>query len=59
MPIDVSILISGGAAGQGIQTVDDLLIQVCRRTGLHVLAVNNYESRIRGGHSKAPNVYLG
>ncbi len=50
MSIDINILI-GGAAGQGIQTVGDLLVQVCRKTGLHVLAVNNYESRIRGGHS--------
>ncbi|WP_269719151.1 2-oxoacid:acceptor oxidoreductase family protein [Desulfosudis oleivorans] len=50
MPIDINILI-GGAAGQGIQTVGDLLVQVCRKSGLHVFAVNGYESRIRGGHS--------
>ena len=50
MSIDVNILI-GGAAGQGIQTVGDLLVQVCRRAGLYVFAVNGYESRIRGGHS--------
>ena len=50
MSIDTNILI-GGAAGQGIQTVGDLLVGACRKTGLFVFAVNNYESRIRGGHS--------
>ena len=50
MSIDINILI-GGAAGQGIQTVGDLLVEACRKTGLSVFAVNNYESRIRGGHS--------
>lgn len=50
MSIDFNILI-GGAAGQGIQTVGDLLVQVCRMAGLYIFASNNYESRIRGGHS--------
>lgn len=50
MPVDINVLI-GGAAGQGIQTVGDLLVGVCRRAGLYVFAANDYESRIRGGHS--------
>ncbi len=50
MAVDLTLLI-GGAAGQGIQTVGDLLVGVCRRAGLYVFAINDYESRIRGGHS--------
>ncbi len=50
MSIDVTVTI-GGAAGQGIQTVGDLLALVCHRTGLHLMVINDFESRIRGGHS--------
>ena len=50
MSIDVTVTI-GGAAGQGIQTVGDLLASVCHRAGLYLMAVNDFESRIRGGHS--------
>lgn len=50
MGIDISIKI-GGAAGQGIQTVGDLLAEVAIKSGLYVMAVNDFESRIRGGHS--------
>ncbi|MCG8333866.1 MAG: 2-oxoacid:acceptor oxidoreductase subunit alpha [Proteobacteria bacterium] len=50
MGIDVSIKI-GGAAGQGIQTVGDLLAEVARNSGLYIMAMNDFESRIRGGHS--------
>lgn len=50
MGIDVTVKI-GGAAGQGIQTVGDLLAQVAKNSGLYVMAVNDFESRIRGGHS--------
>lgn len=50
MKIDISIKI-GGQAGQGIQTVGQLLALVCRQAGLYVMAVNDFESRIRGGHS--------
>ena len=41
----------GGAAGQGIQTVGAILAQACRLGGLYALVVNDFESRIRGGHS--------
>jgi len=50
MKIDISIKI-GGEAGQGIQTVGQLLALVCRQAGLYVMAINDFESRIRGGHS--------
>lgn len=50
MGIDVTVKI-GGEAGQGIQTVGELLAQVCHENGLYLLGVNDFESRIRGGHS--------
>lgn len=50
MAIDISILI-GGEAGQGIQTVGLLMARTCHRAGLYVMAINDFESRIRGGHS--------
>lgn len=50
MSIDITVKI-GGEAGQGIQTVGDLLSLVCQKTGLYVMAINDFESRIRGGHS--------
>ena len=50
MKIDVTVKI-GGEAGQGIQTVGDLLAYACNKAGLYVMAVNDFESRIRGGHS--------
>ena len=50
MGIDITIKI-GGEAGQGIQTVGQLLAAVCRDAGLYVFGINDFESRIRGGHS--------
>ncbi len=50
MSVDITVTI-GGEAGQGIQTVGDLLAQVCQKAGLYVMAINDFESRIRGGHS--------
>ena len=50
MGIDLTIKI-GGEAGQGIQTVGQLLAAVCRDAGLYVFGINDFESRIRGGHS--------
>jgi len=46
--VDITIKI-GGQAGQGIQTVGDLLSLVCHKAGLYVMAINDYESRVRGG----------
>lgn len=45
---DISIVL-GGAAGQGIQTVETLLVQVLKREGYFVFASKEYMSRIRGG----------
>jgi 2-oxoglutarate ferredoxin oxidoreductase subunit alpha len=50
MTVDISVLI-GGEAGQGIQTVGLLIARTCHRAGLYVMVVNNFESRIQGGHS--------
>ncbi len=50
MPVDLTVTI-GGEAGQGIQTVGSLLARCCHAAGLYTLAVNHFESRIRGGHS--------
>ncbi len=40
-----------GAAGQGMQTIGFLLSKIFIRSGLHVFAVQDNESRIRGGHN--------
>jgi 2-oxoglutarate ferredoxin oxidoreductase subunit alpha len=50
MSIDITVKI-GGEAGQGIQTVGQLLALTCQQAGLYVFAINDFESRIRGGHS--------
>ncbi len=50
MQTDITIKIGGGA-GQGIQTIGSLLSQVCHSAGLFIFSINDFESRIRGGHS--------
>jgi 2-oxoglutarate/2-oxoacid ferredoxin oxidoreductase subunit alpha len=45
---DISLVL-GGSAGQGIQTVEALLVAVLKREGYHVFACKEYMSRIRGG----------
>ncbi len=45
---DISIVL-GGAAGQGVQTVESLLVQILKREGYFVFACKEYMSRIRGG----------
>jgi len=50
MAVDITVKI-GGEAGQGIQTVGQLLALACQKAGLYVFAINDFESRIRGGHS--------
>jgi 2-oxoglutarate/2-oxoacid ferredoxin oxidoreductase subunit alpha len=49
MAIDLNIVI-GGAAGQGVHTITGLLARVLVRQGCQVLFVQDYQSRIRGGH---------
>ena len=41
----------GGAAGQGIQTVGRLLALACQKGGAFLFALDDHESRIRGGHN--------
>ncbi|WP_022666994.1 2-oxoacid:acceptor oxidoreductase subunit alpha [Desulfospira joergensenii] len=50
MECDFTIKV-GGAAGQGIQTVGTLLARACRDAGYYVMGINDFESRVRGGHS--------
>nr|HQP91275.1 2-oxoacid:acceptor oxidoreductase family protein [Candidatus Omnitrophota bacterium] len=48
--IDLTIKI-GGAAGQGLQTIGQVLSKVFARQGYYVFACQALESRIRGGHN--------
>lgn len=50
MKNDVTLKIAG-AAGQGIQTIGDLLSEVCHHSGLFTFSVDDFESRVRGGHN--------
>lgn len=50
MSIDISVKI-GGEAGQGIQSVGNLIALVCQESGFYIMAISDFESRIRGGHS--------
>lgn len=45
---EVSIVLCG-EAGQGIQTVEHILIQTLKLSGYHVFSTQEYMSRIRGG----------
>ena len=49
MAIDFNILI-GGAAGQGVHAITVPLAKTLVRQGCWVLFVQDYQSRIRGGH---------
>lgn len=48
--IDYSIKI-GGEAGQGINTIGDILCKAFVDQGLHLFANQDYYSRVRGGHN--------
>ncbi len=43
------VIVVGGQAGQGIQTIEFILTRVLKRSGFHVFATKEYMSRIRGG----------
>ena len=47
MPTDLVFMV-GGEAGQGVQSVGLLLGKVFARSGYHVFADQDYDSRIRG-----------
>ncbi|MFW9769650.1 MAG: 2-oxoacid:acceptor oxidoreductase family protein, partial [Candidatus Thorarchaeota archaeon] len=41
----------GGEAGQGIDTIGDLLTQVFVEAGFYTFTIKDFESRIRGGYN--------
>ncbi len=43
------VIVLCGAAGQGVQTVEHILVRLLRQAGFHVFATKEYMSRIRGG----------
>ena len=45
---DVSLVLCG-AAGQGVQTVEQILVKLAKVAGYHVFASREYMSRVRGG----------
>ncbi|MFC2168149.1 2-oxoacid:acceptor oxidoreductase subunit alpha [Acidobacteriota bacterium] len=45
---DISVVLCG-QAGQGIQTVEKILVHILKQTGYHVFATKEYMSRVRGG----------
>ena len=49
--VDEFNLVAAGAAGQGIETLSVILGKVFVRGGWHVFALQDKESRIRGGHN--------
>ena len=52
MAVDLSFMI-GGEAGQGIQSMSFVLGKTLMRGGYEVFISQDFESRIRGGHSSA------
>src|SRR5512136_3293625 len=51
MPTNDMTFLFGGAAGQGIESNGAGFAKALARTGLHVVGVPDYMSRIRGGHN--------
>ncbi len=47
-PKSLSIVL-GGEAGQGIQTIEELLTKILKLAGFHIYATKEYMSRVRGG----------
>ena len=45
---EISVVLCG-AAGQGVQTVEPLLVKALTRSGYHVFATKESMSRVRGG----------
>ncbi|TYB31642.1 MAG: 2-oxoacid:acceptor oxidoreductase subunit alpha [Candidatus Mcinerneyibacterium aminivorans] len=50
MANDFSIVLAG-AAGQGIQVVENLAVNIFKKSGFNVFAVKKYMSRVRGGNN--------
>lgn len=45
---DISLVLAG-EAGQGIQTIEQLLTRILKLVGFHLHATKEYMSRVRGG----------
>ena len=45
------VIAVGGAPGQGIDSVGQVLTRICARHGLYVFTYSAYQSLIRGGHT--------
>ena len=50
MKNDISIVLSGGA-GQGIKTVEKLIVKVFKDSGYNVFSTSEFMSKIRGGNN--------
>ena len=46
-----SNLLIGGAAGQGMETLSQTLSKILQRRGYHLFTLQDYMSRVRGGHN--------
>lgn len=47
------VIVLGGEAGQGIQTLETIITRMLKAAGLHVFATKEYMSRVRGGSNSA------
>ena len=50
MLVNINFMV-GGEAGQGVQSIGYILARALGRGGYHIFADQDYESRVRGGHS--------
>lgn len=44
-------IVIGGAAGQGLATIGQLMAKAATRAGYHIIVEQKYMSRVRGGHN--------
>ena len=45
------IITIGGEAGQGVQTIGEVLSRILIRSGFYVFSIQDYHSRIRGSRA--------
>jgi 2-oxoglutarate/2-oxoacid ferredoxin oxidoreductase subunit alpha len=44
-------ILIGGAAGQGMETLASILEKLLKRKGFEIFTIQDYMSRVRGGHN--------
>jgi 2-oxoglutarate ferredoxin oxidoreductase subunit alpha len=44
-------ILIGGAAGQGMETIAAVLVKLLKRKGFQAFTLQDYMSRVRGGHN--------